>query len=37
MPERVRGYCAFCRSRCGYVSVVEDGRLVAVELPQDYF
>jgi anaerobic selenocysteine-containing dehydrogenase len=29
--ERVRGYCALCRSRCGCVSVVEDGRLVAVE------
>jgi anaerobic selenocysteine-containing dehydrogenase len=29
--ERVPGYCALCRSRCGCVSVVEDGRLVAVE------
>jgi anaerobic selenocysteine-containing dehydrogenase len=29
--ERVQGYCALCRSRCGCVSVVEDGRLVAVE------
>jgi anaerobic selenocysteine-containing dehydrogenase len=29
--ERVRGYCALCRSRCGAISVVEDGRLVAVE------
>ena len=28
---RVRGFCALCRSRCGCVSVVEDGRLVAVE------
>jgi anaerobic selenocysteine-containing dehydrogenase len=28
---RVRGYCALCRSRCGCISVVEDGRLVAVE------
>ena len=36
MPEggvvrRVPGYCALCRSRCGCISVVEDGRLVAVE------
>ncbi|HEX7785260.1 MAG TPA: molybdopterin-dependent oxidoreductase, partial [Methylomirabilota bacterium] len=29
--ERVHGYCALCRSRCGCVSIVEDGRLVAVE------
>ncbi|MEJ0070722.1 MAG: molybdopterin-dependent oxidoreductase [Pseudomonadota bacterium] len=36
MPEgssaqRIPGYCALCRSRCGCVSVVENGRLVAVE------
>ncbi|MFI4986061.1 MAG: molybdopterin-dependent oxidoreductase [Alphaproteobacteria bacterium] len=36
MPEgstrqRIRGYCALCRSRCGAISVVEDGRLVALE------
>jgi len=31
MASRVRGYCALCRSRCGCVSVVEEGRLVAVE------
>ena len=36
MPEggslrRVPGFCALCRSRCGCISVVEDGRLVAVE------
>lgn len=31
MIERVRGYCALCRSRCGAISVVEDGRLVALE------
>jgi anaerobic selenocysteine-containing dehydrogenase len=32
MPaERIRGYCALCRSRCGCISVVEDGRLVGVE------
>src|SRR5215472_1675440 len=28
---RVPGYCALCRSRCGCVSVVENGRLIAVE------
>ena len=28
---KIPGYCALCRSRCGCVSVVEDGRLVAVE------
>ena len=29
--ERIPGYCALCTSVCGCVSVVEDGRLVAVE------
>ena len=29
--ERIPGYCALCWSSCGCVSVVEDGRLVAVE------
>ncbi len=29
--ERIPGFCALCRSRCGCLSVVEDGRLVAVE------
>jgi anaerobic selenocysteine-containing dehydrogenase len=29
--QRVPGYCALCRSRCGCLSVVEDGRLTAVE------
>jgi anaerobic selenocysteine-containing dehydrogenase len=29
--QRVPGYCALCRSRCGCISVVEDGKLVAVE------
>jgi len=29
--ERVPGYCALCTSRCGCVSVVRDGRVVAVE------
>ncbi|MBI1734451.1 MAG: molybdopterin-dependent oxidoreductase [Candidatus Rokubacteria bacterium] len=31
MIERIQGYCALCRSRCGAISVVDDGRLVAVE------
>lgn len=29
--QRIRGYCALCKSRCGCVSIVEDGRLIAVE------
>jgi anaerobic selenocysteine-containing dehydrogenase len=29
--QRVRGFCALCRSRCGCVSLVRDGRLIAVE------
>ena len=29
--ERKPGFCTLCRSRCGQVAVVEDGRLVAVE------
>jgi anaerobic selenocysteine-containing dehydrogenase len=29
--ERISGFCALCRSRCGCVSTVVDGRLVAVE------
>ena len=29
--RRVPGWCALCRSRCGCISVVRDGRLVAVE------
>ena len=29
--ERVHGFCALCWSRCGCISTVEDGRLVAVE------
>ena len=29
--RRIPGFCALCRSRCGCISVVEDGRLVAVE------
>jgi len=29
--RRIPGFCALCRSRCGCLSVVEEGRLVAVE------
>ena len=29
--RRIPGWCALCRSRCGCLSVVRDGRLVAVE------
>ena len=29
--RRVKGFCALCRSRCGCISVVRDGRLAAVE------
>ena len=29
--QRIQGYCALCKSRCGCISVVEQGRLVAVE------
>ena len=31
MSERIPGFCPLCRSRCGCISVVENGRLVAVE------
>lgn len=32
-PVQIRqpGYCALCRSRCGTINVVEEGRLIAVE------
>ena len=29
--ERIPGYCALCWSSCGCISVIEDGRLTAVE------
>ena len=29
--QRILGYCALCTSRCGCISVVQDGRLVALE------
>src|SRR5882757_2070089 len=28
--REVAGYCTFCRSRCGSINVIEDGRLVAL-------
>ena len=34
--RRVPGWCALCRSRCGCISVVRDGRLVAVERNPDH-
>lgn len=33
---RVHGYCPLCISRCGIVSVVENGRLIAVEPDRDH-
>ncbi|KWV49956.1 molybdopterin oxidoreductase [Bradyrhizobium macuxiense] len=32
MKQRLPGYCTLCRSRCGAVTVVEDGRLIGVEV-----
>ena len=34
--QRLHGYCALCKSRCGCISVVENGRLVAVEPDPDH-
>ena len=31
MAERIPGYCTLCRSRCGSVTLVENGRMVGVE------
>src|SRR5882757_2376836 len=31
MAQRVPGYCTLCRSRCGSIAVVDNGRLVSVE------
>ena len=36
VERRVSGWCALCRSRCGCISVVRDGRLVAVERNPDH-
>ncbi len=34
--RRIPGYCALCRARCGCISVVDSGRLVAVEPNPDH-
>jgi anaerobic selenocysteine-containing dehydrogenase/ferredoxin-NADP reductase len=31
MSQRVPGYCTLCRSRCGSIAVIDNGRLIAVE------
>ncbi len=31
MEARIAGFCALCRSRCGCISTVVDGKLVAIE------
>lgn len=36
VTERFPGYCTLCRSRCGAVGVVEQGRLVGVEVLNDH-
>ena len=36
METRIPGYCALCISRCGCISVVRDGKLVAVEPDPDH-
>ena len=30
MQKEIAGYCALCRSRCGTINVIDDGRLVEV-------
>src|SRR3984885_3187462 len=35
-PRKIPGFCALCRARCGCLSVVENGRLVAVEPNPDH-
>jgi anaerobic selenocysteine-containing dehydrogenase len=34
--RKIPGFCALCRARCGCLSVVENGRLVAVEPNPDH-
>ncbi|MGE7415025.1 molybdopterin-dependent oxidoreductase [Methylobacterium tarhaniae] len=36
MSEVKAGYCTLCRSRCGSLNVIEDGRLVAVRPNPDH-
>jgi anaerobic selenocysteine-containing dehydrogenase len=34
--QRIPGFCALCKSKCGCISIVENGRLVAVEPDPDH-
>lgn len=34
--QSIPGFCALCKSKCGCISTVEDGRLVAVEPDPDH-
>jgi anaerobic selenocysteine-containing dehydrogenase len=34
--QSIPGFCALCKSKCGCISIVEDGRLVAVEPDPDH-
>jgi anaerobic selenocysteine-containing dehydrogenase/ferredoxin-NADP reductase len=34
--ERIAGYCTLCRSRCGTINTVRDGRLISVEPAPDH-
>ncbi|MBB6306709.1 molybdopterin-dependent oxidoreductase [Xanthobacter tagetidis] len=36
MAERHKCYCTLCRSRCGSITLVENGRMVGVEPRQDH-
>ncbi|SMY04353.1 Anaerobic selenocysteine-containing dehydrogenase [Brevibacterium aurantiacum] len=36
MTEQIAGYCTLCRSRCGSLNLVEDGRLVEVQPLPDH-
>ena len=34
--QRIPGFCALCKSKCGCISTVDDGRLIAVEPDPDH-
>lgn len=36
MVERHPGYCTLCRSRCGSITLVENGRMIGVEARPDH-
>ncbi|MEP3145433.1 hypothetical protein [Qipengyuania citrea] len=36
LRQEIPGYCTLCRSRCGTMNVVENGRLVAVKNNPDH-